>query len=124
MEQKAVKTEQIISSECFAGPKPLFPTDISLFDLLNDEKYHIIPLSKFEYLLPFWQSQSFEWHVNRGLKLTSQEHPSLKQRYSHVDKSNISRLTKDEIKSIAKGVKSQIFCVSSTNTGTHTASVG
>ena len=83
----------------------------------------IIGLGKLEKLISYWQSQSFEWHVKRGLRLTRAENPGLRL-HSHVDKSTLGLLRKEEIRKIALGVKTQIFCVSSAHTGNHSASVG
>ena len=88
-----------------------------------DPDVEIIGLGKLEKLISYWQSQSFEWHIKRGLRLTRAENPSLRH-HSQVDKSTISRLRKDEIREIARGVKTQIFCVSSARASTHSASGG
>ena len=83
----------------------IYPTEISLFDYLMDQHHEIISLEMLEHLSSFWQSQDFEWHIERGLKLTRAENPSLKEQKT-VDKANISLLTDKKRVKIATRVQS------------------
>ena len=98
-----VDGETIVSVDLF--DEDIYPSEISLFDYLMDYRNELISVEMLEHLFSFWQSQGFEWHIERGLKLTRAENPSLKEQKT-VDKANISLLTDKKRVKIAAGVQS------------------
>lgn len=98
-----VDGEMIVSSDLF--DEDIYPSEISLFDYLMDHRHEIISVELLKRLLSFWPSQGFEWHIERGLKLTRAENPSLREQET-VDKANISLLTDKKRVKIATRVQS------------------